>query len=605
MGGYVENGGDSLSYGDASGAISGADHVVQGRFKMGSQYHFHMETQVCISTPMEDGFDLEICSQDITSTQHQVAQVMNMDDNSINITVKRLGGAYGGKIVLPMHLATAATVAANKVKRPVRLWLNLEDNMKMLGKRNPYLFDYKIGLSAEGNILGVESSIYCDSGWSLNEVDSMMAAMFGQNCYKIPNCKYVPHGVKTHTASPTATRAPGMVNGAAMIEAIMEHAAVEIGMKPLDLRMKNLMEMGDPIMPPPLTLPDNNPVAGLVGEIQASSDYNTRIAAIQDFNSSNKWKKRGISLVPMRYGHNLSLFSGLKMNCVVSIYGGDGSVSVSHNGIEMGQGINTKVAMTVAFKLGIDVSLIRIKHVNNLTSPNGATTGGSAGSETNQVAAIHCCDILNERLQPIKDELEPGATWQEIISAANDKYIDLCARYMFEANKNNYLGYNVWGVNVIEVEVDILTGEMYTVRADVLQDAGLSSSPIVDIGQVEGAYTMGLGFWTSEEIKHDADTGELLTKNTWEYKPPASKDIPQDFRVSLKKNSRNPAGVVGSKATGEPSIMMSVGVLFAIRDALNSARKDAGLSGWWQLHGPATVEQINLHTGVNPDQFTF
>merc|ERR1712198_131226 len=152
-------------------------------------------------------------------------------------------------------------------------------------------------------------------------------------------------------------------------------------------------------------------------------------------------------------------------------------------------------------KLGIDVSLIRIKHVNNLTSPNGATTGGSAGSETNQVAAIHCCDILNERLQPIKDELGPGATWQEIISAANDKYIDLCARYMFEANKNNYLGYNVWGVNVIEVEVDILTGEMYTVRADVLQDAGLS--------------------------------------------------------------------------------------------------------GWWQLHGPATVEQINLHTGVNPDQFTF
>ena len=58
---------------------------------------------------------------------------------------------------------------------------------------------------------------------------------------------------------------------------------------------------------------------------------------------------------------------------------------------------------------------------------------------------------------------------------------------------------------------------------------------------------MGLGFWTSEEIKHDAGTGELLTKNTWEYKPPASKDIPQDFRVSLKKNSRNPAGVVGSK----------------------------------------------------------
>ena len=113
--------------------------------------------------------------------------------------------------------------------------------------------------------------------------------------------------------------------------------------------------------------------------------------------------------------------------------------------------------------------------------------------------------------------------------------------------KDNYMGYNVWAVAVTEVEVDILTGEMYVVRADLLEDAGLSTSPIVDIGQVEGAFIMGLGLWTSEEIKHDPTTGQLLTKNTWEYKPPASKDIPQDFRVSLKKNSRNPAGVVGSK----------------------------------------------------------
>jgi len=601
----IVSGGYTLAYGDVTGAINGADHVVQGRFKMGSQYHFHMETQTCIATPMEDGFDIEIASQDITSTQHQVAQVMNIDDNSINITVKRLGGAYGAKIVLPMHLATAATVAANKVKRPVRLWLNLEDNMKMLGKRNPYLFDYKIGLSAEGKILGVESSIYCDSGWSLNEVDSMMAAMFGQNCYKIPNCKYIPYGVKTDTAPPTAVRAPGMVNGAAMMEAIMEHAAAEIGMKSLDLRMKNLMETGDPIMPPPLTLPDNNPIAGLVEEIQASSDYASRVAAIQDFNSSNKWKKRGISLVPMRYGHNLSLFSGLKMNCVVSIYGGDGSVAVAHNGIEMGQGINTKVAQSVAYELGIDLSLVKIKPVTMVTNPNGATTGGSCGSETNQVAAIKCCEILKERLQPIRDELGAGATWQEIIAEANGKDIDLCARYMFEAKKDNYPGYSVWGVSVIEVEVDVLTGENYVVRADIVQDAGLSTAPIVDIGQVEGAYIMGLGLWTSEEIKHDPTTGEMLTKNTWEYKPPAAKDIPQDFRVNLHKNDRNPLGVYSSKATGEPSLLMSIGVLFAIRDALNSSRSDAGLSGWWQLNGPATVEQVNLHAGVTTDQFTF
>ena len=140
----VISGGPTLFYGDAEAAINGADHVIQGRFKMGSQYHFHMETQTCIATPIEDGFDLEIASQDISACQDTVAKALNTDQNSINVTVKRLGGAYGGKISLPNHIATVATVAANKVKRPVRLWMPLEDNMKMLGKRNPYLFDYKV-----------------------------------------------------------------------------------------------------------------------------------------------------------------------------------------------------------------------------------------------------------------------------------------------------------------------------------------------------------------------------------------------------------------------------------------------------------------------------
>ena len=127
----------------------------------------------------------------------------------------------------------------------------------------------------------------------------------------------------------------------------------------------------------------------------------------------------------------------------------------------------------------------------------------------------------------------------------------------FEAHKNDYTGYNVWGAGISEVEVDILTGQMMTVRTDLLEDAGLSTSPLVDIGQVEGAFIMGLGLFTSEEIKHDSTTGELLTKNTWEYKPPAAKDIPQDFRVTLLKNARNPMGVMSSKGNRESLICIS------------------------------------------------
>jgi xanthine dehydrogenase/oxidase len=307
----------------------------------------------------------------------------------------------------------------------------------------------------------------------------------------------------------------------------------------------------------------------------------------------------------MRYGHNLSLFPGFKMNCLISVYGGDGSVSVAHNGIEMGQGINTKVAQCVAFELGIDVSMVKVKPVTNLTNPNGAITGGSAGSEANCVAAIKACEILKERLSATREKLGKDATWPEIIAAANTAEVDLCARYMFEGKKDDYNGYSVWGVAITEVEVDILTGEMFIVRADITEDAGLSTSPLVDIGQIEGAFGMGLGLWTSEEIKHDPVTGEILTMNTWEYKPPAAKDIPQDFRVTMLKNARNPMGVLSSKATGEPALLLGISVLFAIWDALNSYKVDAGQTGWWQLNGPATVEHIHQHAGVTPDQFTF
>merc|ERR1711922_46468 len=192
------------------------------------------------------------------------------------------------------------------------------------------------------------------------------------------------------------------------------------------------------------------------------------------------------------------------------------------------------------------------------------------------------------------------------MGAANLQNVDLCARYNHRADIDPALNiYHVWGACVTEVEVDVLTGEMRIVRSDLLEDAGLATSPQVDIGQVEGAFMMGIGLWTSEEIKFHPDTGKLLTENTWEYKPPAAKDLPQDFRVTLLKNARNPNGVLSSKATGEPALLMGISVLFAIKDALNSSRNNAGLAGWWRLDGPVTVEKIHQHAGVNPEQFIF
>ena len=374
--------------------------------------------------------------------------------------------------------------------------------MRMLGKRNQYLFDYKIGLNEDGKIQALTTEMYADGGWSLNDMfsGSMLAPIFGQGCYKIPTARTMLNKVRLDTPTPTAVRAPGMTNGHAMIESIMQHCAAEMNMSPSELRETNLVEQGDPIMPPGKTLEDPTPIAMMIGKCKTDSEFVARQRIVDEFNTANRWKKRGLSMVPMRYDHSLR-GRGMKMNALVSIFGSDGTISVAHNGIEMGQGLNTKVVQCVAHSFGIPIEMIQVKPVTTVTNPNGALTGGSCGSEMNCVATREASEILKARLAPFREKLGPEATWSEIIKEANTNHVDLCAHYMMEVEKDKYYGYQVWGVAVTEVEVDILTGEMRIVRSDVLEDAGLSTSPIIDIGQVEGAFVTGLGLWTRSETK--------------------------------------------------------------------------------------------------------
>jgi len=271
-------------------------------------------------------------------------------------------------------------------------------------------------------------------------------------------------------------------------------------------------------------------------------DYINRKKNIESFNAANRWIKRGIGVTPLKY--HLGYFG--TSHATVSIFHGDGSVSISVGGIEMGQGLNTKVAQTAAHVLGIPLEKVSIKPSNTLTSPNDVVTGGSIGSEISCYATQRACEELLERLKPIKAE-NPSAEWPQLIDKAFEKNVDLLANFMYRPE--DLKDYDIWAAACCEIEVDLLTGNIQLRRVDILEDTGESLSPGVDVGQVEGAFVMGLGYWLTESLVYNQQSGELLTNRTWTYKPPGAKDIPIDFRINFLQKSSNPFGVLRSKGS--------------------------------------------------------
>ncbi|CAG9788230.1 unnamed protein product [Diatraea saccharalis] len=372
-----------------------------------------------------------------------------------------------------------------------------------------------------------------------------------------------------------------------MAEMMMERISYEVSVDPVDVRLANvdMLLHGD--------------IKEMADTLKTNADYIKRKAAVEDFNKTNRWKKRGLRVAMMSY---FIPPIGQRFDVNLSVYHTDGTVVITHSGIEVGQGINTKAIQIAAHFLKIPVTKIKIKGNNSIIGPNAEATGASVTSQNVGIGVQQCCEELLRRLAPIK-LLKPLATWEELIRAAFVLQVDL-QTHGFVTLLNGQLVFN-YGVCFAEVELDILTGESEILRVDLLGDAGQSINPALDIGQIEGAFIMGLGYWTMEQLVHNVENGEVLTDRTWSYHVPQCRDIPQDFRVYLRKNSYSSIVILGSKAIAEPPICLSIVVPFALRQAVTSARLDAGIptTEWFPIDGPYTVDKMCLAAATKIEDF--
>ncbi|CAL1529227.1 unnamed protein product [Lymnaea stagnalis] len=585
-------------------AWKNVEKTVEGEVRMGGQFHYYIETQVSLAVPSEDGIDLYCSTQFADMNQYVAAEVIGKPINYINVTVPLIGGGFGGKNFDSSLVSAATTLGAYLTGRPVRMSLDLSTNMHVCGKRPAVMAKYKAGFTSSGDVQVIDMDLYIDCGHrdSLKHVVGPMKIFrYIDMGYYVPNWKFRPHLMFTNKQTMTSARAPGGVPGALVIESIMEHVAKALNLHPIVVKEINLYEDGQ------IDLHGHQLSQCRMREvwrrIKDMAEVEGRLRQVEAFNGENLWKKRGLTMTACKYG--VSYF-GNGMPATVTIFARDGSVAISQGGVEMGQGLYTKVAQAVAHVLGVPIENIKVRPNQTIISPTSSVSAASIATDSAVYAAIEASTILKERMGPIREKY-PDASWKELCQKCIVHKIDLSAKYMFaEGIGTPFFNYFVYSAAVAETEVDILTGESVIRRVDIMADHGESLNPAIDIGQIEGAFVMGLGSYMTEDIIFDSQTGRILNDGTWEYKPPTSKDIPIDWRIHLLPDAPNPYGVRSSKAVGESPISLSVGALFANKLAIQSARKDLfGADDFIPTVAPYSVERIQQSVGLKEDHFVF
>ena len=633
----------TIARGDVDKALSSAPHRLKGFVEMAGQDHFYLESQAAIAYPKEGGqIEIHSSSQHPSEVQHAVAEALGLKFNDVVCVVKRMGGAFGGKESQAAPYAVYAALVARKLGRPARIIATKDDDMIITGKRNPFKNFYEVGFDQSGKILALKAELYSDGGAYADLSTAIMerAMLHLDNAYFIPNLTVSGQVCKTNTAPNTAFRGFGGPKGVATIESIIEDIALHLKKDAFEIRKVNVYQKGetthygqeieDEVLPE------------LFSQLETESDYFKRRKEIEKHNSEDHSTWRGLSATAVKFGISFTTRHLNQGGALVNLLL-DGTVQVSTGATEMGQGVNTKIGQVVADCLSIPIENVRLMPTSTEKIPNTSATAASSGTDLNGQAALTATNILKDRLarvatlvferpiewrgrptagaghapemdlDSVKDisniTFENGNVFDKRDPSKKISYIDLLTEAYLNRQSLSQQGFYRYpqvhfnkltgqgrpffyftnGVAASEVSVDRFTGELKVLRTDLLMDLGRPINHEIDLGQVTGAFVQGMGWVTTENLFYNKD-GLLVSHSPSTYKIPSVHDVPRTFNCRLIENNRNQKNLRGSKAVGEPPLLLAVSVWTAVKNALSYVQKQKMIN----LKIPATQEQIYM-----------
>jgi xanthine dehydrogenase large subunit len=611
-----------IQRGDVAAAFASAEHLLEGTFTSGGQEHFYLEPQSALAIPGEAGqITVHSSTQNPTEIQALVARCLGLGQHQVVCVCRRMGGAFGGKETQAAQVALLAALVAFKTRRPARLALSCDQDMQTTGKRHPYQSNYRVSFTSDARITGLAIDFFSNGGCSADLSLAVMerTLLHAENAYYVPRAAFTGTVCRTNLPSNTAFRGFGGPQAVAVMENIIEEIATYLGLDAYEVRRQNCYGTQERNVTPYVQVVAHNTLPALFEELAHSASYKERLADIQAFNSSAlagaSYRLRGISLVPVKFGISFTRRTLNQASALVNIYL-DGTIQVSTGGTEMGQGLNSKIRQLVADAFGLPATAVLVMPTSTEKNNNSSPTAASASTDLNGTAALRACEALRERLAEIAAKhfacsatdvrFEDGGVldrrrtdvtigFQALVRLAHEQRVSLGERgfyatpdidFNWDSGQGKPFYYFTSGCAVAEVLIDRLTGDLKVPRVDLLMDFGRSINPAIDRGQVIGGFIQGMGWVTTEDLRHGA-TGELWTHSPTTYKVPNVTDVPPVFNVALLDHE-NPVNLYGSKAVGEPPLLLAVSVWTAVKHALSF------VSGGQvpKLNLPATNEEI-------------
>jgi xanthine dehydrogenase large subunit len=582
--------------GDTETAFKTCEYVFEGRAESNGQEHLYIETQGAYTLPTEHGgMRVYSSTQGPTAVQRAVSRVTGLPMNLIEVDVTRLGGGFGGKEDQANAWAAICAVGTQLTKQPVKYALHRMEDMRMTGKRHPYSSDYKIGLDKDLKIIAYQATFYQNAGASADLSPPVLERTLFHctNAYYVPNVTATAYSCRTNLPPNTAFRGFGGPQGMFVIESAIQHAAEKLNVSASEIQRKNLITDGDKF---PYGQIAESEAAASWTQADEKYDFAKLQKEADEFNRQSKFIKKGVALQPICFGISFTKTPMNQARSLVHVYT-DGSVAVSTGAVEMGQGVNTKMAQVAAKVFSMPVERVKVHTTNTLRIANTSPTAASAAADLNGHATQIACETILKRLKEVAAPLVEAETpddvsiengfvfrkgestnldWITLVSEAHMERVSLSEHSHYATAGINFdwstasghpFAYHVYGTAIVGVTVDCLRGIYEIDYVKCCHDFGTSMNTSVDYGQIEGGIVQGVGWMTMEEVVFD-ELGKLRSNALSTYKIPDIYSVPKEIDILPLETGRANLAIFNSKAVGEPPLMYGLAAYFAIREAV-------------------------------------